>query len=317
MAVSTNPYSQPWKDSDIVLVLKKEKDGSECEEEFHCHSTILTLNSPVFESMFRDERFKEGVDKRATLTGKEREAFILFLDMMYPPTQTTQVSLGKRKHRDNPLTSELLAKRPGRTVPGSPPSTSTASETLATSSTSVPDGETSQDAAASKRDALKLFSTVLEYANEYLVECVRLRVDNLLSLEVHSRIAGYEEPKRDMKTCFEVLFVADTYKLNRLKAACLSYIWMTDDNFLYEDTCVKQLSPETQCILMKLEINKLGISDKREKRIGRERNSPLTIEISDVVQRNLISLSEYNESDICYNNEDYLCKLSVFETADA
>lgn len=68
---------------------------------------------------------------------------------------------------------------------------------------------------------------------------------------------------------------------------------------------------------MKLEINKLGISDKREKRIGRERNSPLTIEISDVVQRNLISLSEYNESDICYNNEDYLCKLSVFETADA
>ena len=47
-----NPYAKPWKDSDIILVLKDGSDESKSEE-FHCHSTILTLNSPVFESMFK------------------------------------------------------------------------------------------------------------------------------------------------------------------------------------------------------------------------------------------------------------------------
>ncbi len=82
--VVENRFSRPWMKSDIVLIID--------EEEFHCHYNILALNSPVFSSMFSDDTLVEGRGKTATLTGKDRNSFILFLNLMYPLVEAIDAS---------------------------------------------------------------------------------------------------------------------------------------------------------------------------------------------------------------------------------
>ena len=71
----TSRYSTPWDDSDVVFVIE--------DVEFHCHHTILKLNSPVFRTMF-EGNFKENKSTPVPLPGKEILPFKLFLDLLYP-----------------------------------------------------------------------------------------------------------------------------------------------------------------------------------------------------------------------------------------
>lgn len=68
-------FSQPWKNSDAVLVVEG--------KELHVHTTILSLASPVFEKMF-DGNFKESQTKRVELHEKSYELVEDILKVIYP-----------------------------------------------------------------------------------------------------------------------------------------------------------------------------------------------------------------------------------------
>ena len=74
--MSTRNFSEPWEDSDIVFIVEG--------EEFHAHYTILKLQSPVFTTLFQEGKFQEGKSKKVQLPGKGKDAFQLFLRLMYP-----------------------------------------------------------------------------------------------------------------------------------------------------------------------------------------------------------------------------------------
>ena len=67
-------FSDPWKDSDLVLVVENEK--------FHVHRLILSLNSPVFEAMFKSQ-FKESTAKEILLPEKNATGVLDFLKIIY------------------------------------------------------------------------------------------------------------------------------------------------------------------------------------------------------------------------------------------
>jgi hypothetical protein len=71
-----NIFSQPWNDSDVVLVV----EGNE----FHVHRSILSLQSPVFKAMFNGN-FKDATEKKIELKDDKYEAMLLFLQLLYPP----------------------------------------------------------------------------------------------------------------------------------------------------------------------------------------------------------------------------------------
>ncbi|XP_022800054.1 BTB and MATH domain-containing protein 36-like [Stylophora pistillata] len=68
-------FSQPWKLSDVVLVVEEKK--------FHVHRAMLALWSPVFEKMFTSE-FQEKEKKEIPLPDKKAVEFKEFLLHMYP-----------------------------------------------------------------------------------------------------------------------------------------------------------------------------------------------------------------------------------------
>ena len=68
-------YTEAWEDSDIVFVVE--------EQLFHCHYAVLKFNSPVFSAMFNGN-FREEMNKPVPLPGKEKDAFAVFLDLLYP-----------------------------------------------------------------------------------------------------------------------------------------------------------------------------------------------------------------------------------------
>lgn len=68
------PFSQQWKSSDVVLLVEGRK--------FHVHRTVLTLSSPVFETMF-SSNFKEKSALEIPLPGKKADDFEQ-LNWMYP-----------------------------------------------------------------------------------------------------------------------------------------------------------------------------------------------------------------------------------------
>lgn len=57
-------FSEPWEDSDVILVVEDEK--------FHVHRLILSMNSPVFKTMFKSE-FKEASSNEISLPGKKAD----------------------------------------------------------------------------------------------------------------------------------------------------------------------------------------------------------------------------------------------------
>ena len=71
----TSRYSTPWDESDVVFIVE--------DVEFHCHHTILKMNSPVFRTMF-EGNFKENKSTPVPLPGKDIKSFKLFLDLLYP-----------------------------------------------------------------------------------------------------------------------------------------------------------------------------------------------------------------------------------------
>ena len=67
-------FSDPWKDTDLVLVVEDEK--------FHVHRVILSLNSPVFETMFKSQ-FKESTANEIPLPEKNASGVLDFLKIIY------------------------------------------------------------------------------------------------------------------------------------------------------------------------------------------------------------------------------------------
>jgi len=67
-------FSDPWKDTDLVLMVE--------DERFHVHRVILSLNSPVFEAMFKSQ-FKESTAKEIPLPGKNARGVLDFLKIIY------------------------------------------------------------------------------------------------------------------------------------------------------------------------------------------------------------------------------------------
>ena len=70
-----NVFGSPWDDSDIVLLVE--------DEELHVHRSILTLQSPVFKSMF-DDHSKEAIEDKIPLEEKSIESMVVFLKILYP-----------------------------------------------------------------------------------------------------------------------------------------------------------------------------------------------------------------------------------------
>jgi len=78
--VASPKFGQPWKLSDLVLVVE--------EERFHVHRAVLALWSPVFEKMFTSE-FQEQSKKEVPLPGKKASEIEEMLLLIYPsPTES-------------------------------------------------------------------------------------------------------------------------------------------------------------------------------------------------------------------------------------
>ena len=71
-------FTQPWKFSDVVLVVEGEK--------LHVHRAVLALCSPVFEKMFTSE-FQEKEKKEISLPGKKANEVKELLQVIYPTVE--------------------------------------------------------------------------------------------------------------------------------------------------------------------------------------------------------------------------------------
>ena len=67
-------FSEPWEDSDVILVVENEK--------FHVHRLILSMNSPVFKAMFKSQ-FKESTANEIPLPEKKASEVLDFLKQIY------------------------------------------------------------------------------------------------------------------------------------------------------------------------------------------------------------------------------------------
>ena len=67
-------FSEPWEDSDLILVVEDEK--------FHVHRLILSMNSPVFKTMFKSQ-FKEATSSEILLPEKKANEMLDFLKHIY------------------------------------------------------------------------------------------------------------------------------------------------------------------------------------------------------------------------------------------
>lgn len=70
-----SPFSSQWMGSDAVLVVEDYK--------LHVHTLVLSLQSPVFETMFTSS-FAESKTKEVMLPGKNYIAVENLLRMVYP-----------------------------------------------------------------------------------------------------------------------------------------------------------------------------------------------------------------------------------------
>ena len=67
-------FSEPWEDSDLILVVEDEK--------FHAHRLILSMNSPVFKAMFKSQ-FKEATANEIPLPEKKANEILDILKRVY------------------------------------------------------------------------------------------------------------------------------------------------------------------------------------------------------------------------------------------
>ena len=71
---SRHRFSEPWEDSDLILVVEDEK--------FHVHRLILSMNSPVFKAMFKSQ-FKEATANEIPLPEKKANEILDILKRVY------------------------------------------------------------------------------------------------------------------------------------------------------------------------------------------------------------------------------------------
>ena len=76
-------FGQPWKLSDLVLVVE--------EERFHVHRAVLALWSPVFEKMFTSE-FQEQNKNEVPLPGKKASEIKEMLLLIYPSATEREIT---------------------------------------------------------------------------------------------------------------------------------------------------------------------------------------------------------------------------------
>ena len=81
--VESQDFSQPWKFSDVVLVVE--------DERLHVHRAVLAMASPVFEKMFTSE-FQEKDNKEIALPGKSSTEVKELLLFIYPSTSEKQIT---------------------------------------------------------------------------------------------------------------------------------------------------------------------------------------------------------------------------------
>ena len=81
--VESPDFSQPWKLSDVVLVVEEEK--------FYVHRAILAFWSPVFEKMFTSE-FQEKKKNEIRLPGKKASEIREFLLHIYPSVKEKAIT---------------------------------------------------------------------------------------------------------------------------------------------------------------------------------------------------------------------------------
>ena len=67
-------FSEPWEDSDLILVVEDEK--------FHVHRLIMSMNSPVFKAMFKSQ-FKEATANEIPLPEKKANEMLDILKRVY------------------------------------------------------------------------------------------------------------------------------------------------------------------------------------------------------------------------------------------
>jgi hypothetical protein len=67
-------FSSPWHFSDVVLVVE--------DSNFHVHKCILSMWSPVFQTMFTS-KFLESAAKEITLPGKRKDEMEELLKLVY------------------------------------------------------------------------------------------------------------------------------------------------------------------------------------------------------------------------------------------
>ena len=67
-------FSEPWEDSDLILVVEDEK--------FHVHRLIMSMNSPVFKAMFKSQ-FKEATANEIPLPEKKANEILDLLKRVY------------------------------------------------------------------------------------------------------------------------------------------------------------------------------------------------------------------------------------------
>ncbi|XP_068686695.1 BTB and MATH domain-containing protein 38-like [Montipora foliosa] len=81
--VESPDFSQPWKLSDVVLVVE--------EERFHVHRAMLAFWSPVFEKMFTSE-FQEKDKNEVPLPGKKASEIREILLLIYPSLTEREIT---------------------------------------------------------------------------------------------------------------------------------------------------------------------------------------------------------------------------------
>ena len=81
--VESPDFSQPWKLSDVVLVVE--------EERFHVYRAMLAFWSPVFEKMFTSE-FQEKDKNEIPLPGKIASEIKEILSLIYPSVKVRPIT---------------------------------------------------------------------------------------------------------------------------------------------------------------------------------------------------------------------------------
>ena len=84
LPTDTNPFSEPWEDSDLVLVVESGK--------FHVHRLVLILNSPVFKAMLKSD-FKEAKSAEIPRPQKDPIEVLNLIKQLYPQVRSEITSM--------------------------------------------------------------------------------------------------------------------------------------------------------------------------------------------------------------------------------